>query len=53
MKQQLNYSSLEEHLHNPGNGLGDIYEVPVSIFIKEFQLTGFSRAYNKYLSFYT
>ncbi|MEP6950604.1 MAG: hypothetical protein ABI863_15070 [Ginsengibacter sp.] len=36
MKQQLNYSSLEEHLHNPGNGLGDIYEVPVSIFMKDF-----------------
>jgi hypothetical protein len=36
MKQKLNYSSLEEHLHDPGNGLGDIYAVPVSTFIGNF-----------------
>ncbi len=32
MKQKINYSSLEENLHAPGNGLGDIYEVQMSVF---------------------
>jgi Tol biopolymer transport system component len=30
MQPQLTYASLETHLHNTGNGLGDIYEFPVA-----------------------
>ncbi len=30
MKQKLNYSSLEEQLNKTGNGLGDIYQVPIN-----------------------
>jgi len=36
MKQKLDYSTLEKYLHGPANGLGDIYEVPVSSFINDF-----------------
>lgn len=30
IQPQLTYPSLQTHLHNPGNGLGDIYEVPIA-----------------------
>jgi hypothetical protein len=33
MKKRLDYSLLEQKLHGPGNGLGDIYEVTVSVFM--------------------
>ncbi len=33
MKKRLNYASLEQQLHWPGNGLGDIYQVPTSVFM--------------------
>jgi len=36
MKQKLDYSSLENGLHNNANGLGDIYQIPVSDFINNF-----------------
>lgn len=35
MKNRLTYASLEEQLHNPKNGLGDIYQVPVSVLMKK------------------
>jgi Tol biopolymer transport system component len=33
MRPGLTYASLETHLHNAGNGLGDIYEVPIGALL--------------------
>jgi Tol biopolymer transport system component len=33
MQPRLTYASLQTHLHNAGNGLGDIYEVPVAALL--------------------
>jgi len=33
LKNRLTYSSLEEQLHSPKNGLGDIYQVPISVVL--------------------
>ena len=33
MKPPLTYGSLETHLHNAGNGLGDIYEFPIAALL--------------------
>ena len=33
MQPRLTYANLETHLHNAGNGLGDIYEVPVAALL--------------------
>lgn len=37
MKSKLEYSFLEDHLHGPGNGLGDIYQVPLSAVLKDLK----------------
>ena len=37
MKQKLNYSTLESHLHNNVNGLGDIYQIPISVLFNDLQ----------------
>ena len=34
MNKQITYDFLEEHLHAPGNGLGDIYQAPVESVIR-------------------
>lgn len=36
MKQRLSYSSMEGHLHDTGNGPGDIYEIPAELVIVRF-----------------
>jgi Tol biopolymer transport system component len=33
MQPRLTYASLETHLHSAGNGLGDIYDVPVDVLL--------------------
>ncbi len=35
MKKKLDYASLEDNLHHSGNGLGDIYSIPVDVFLNK------------------
>lgn len=37
MKKRLDYVSLEDNLHQAGNGLGDIYEIPADVLNKYAQ----------------